>query len=89
MNKEKDIKKLSETGEQSAEIVSGGVRFPDEHRRGCHVMGICGDCGATTTSTAYGGYCRRCWHRRKSTGRPPTDEERKELQRKRLEALSL
>ena len=86
MNDNKEIKKLSETGEQSAEIVSGGVRFPDEHRRGCHVMGICGDCEATTTSTAYGGYCRCCWRRRKHTGRAPTDEERMELQRQRFEA---
>ena len=86
MNDNKEIKKLSETGEQSAEIVSGGVLFTDEPMCGCHVMGQCHDCGVTTTNNAYGNYCRGCWLRRKHTGRAPTDEERMELQRQRFEA---
>ena len=104
MNENKDIKKLSENGEQSAEQVAGGAGInpevdlagirrlmsnPDEPMYGCCVMGYCHDCGERTTNNAYGNYCRGCWLRRKHTGRPPTDEELMELRRKRLERMEL
>ncbi len=83
MNENKKIEKLSETGEQSAKMISGGSKNLDAPRIGCAVMGNCTDCGKTIRNTAYGGYCYNCW-RRRNPRHDPISPKDTQLDEKRL-----